>query len=94
MKQAQPTLEQLLADVPRGQPTRKNVVAENVPLANAIQEFLTLKAAEDDRVSGVTLAWFFEHKLRPAFGGPVWFGTVRSYVRNFLGVCHRTGRKL
>lgn len=86
------SIDSLLANTER--PRRPNAVADNAELAESIQQFLALKAADDERVAGLTLSWFYKEKLQPLHDGPVWFGTVRKYVREHLGLDHNTGKAL
>ena len=72
----------LLADVDI--PAKRNVISDNEPLAAAIRHFLDLKLRDDDRVRGITLAWFYREKLRDRFGGPRTMDTVRSFARDIL----------
>lgn len=72
----------------------KNMVSDNKPLADAILEFLQLKATGHPKAAHLTLRWFYEHKLRAEFGGPRWFGTVRKYVREILKLDPATGNPL
>lgn len=65
-------------------PSKRNVVSDNADLAEAIAHFLDLKAAKDERVQGITLAWIYKNKLRDRFGGPRTMDTVRTYVREIL----------
>jgi len=91
-KPAPSSIDGLLADL---QPRRRpNVIDDNRPLAEAIRTFLELKAAGDVRVAGITLKWFYTEKLQAQFGGPVYYGTVRKYVREFLGLDYMTGKSL
>jgi len=73
---------------------RPNIIDDNAPLAEAIRAFLELKAAGDKRVSGITLKWFYTEKLQAQFRGPVYYGTVRKYVREYLGLDYLTGKAL
>ena len=75
-------------------PKNRCSVTANKPLAAAIVEFLDLKQNGDDRVAGITLSWFFEKKLRAAYEGPKWYGTVRDFVRLRLERCPSTGLPL
>ena len=92
-KQPAPSpIDDLLAGL---QPRRRpNVIDDNQPLAGRIKSFLELKAAGDKRVAGITLKWFYTEKLQEQFGGPVYYGTVRKYVREFLGLDYLTGKAL
>jgi hypothetical protein len=75
-------------------PRRSNIIGDNLPLAEAIAAFLTLKANDDPRVAGITLKWFYNEKLQELHNGPVYYGTVRKYVREQLGLDYRTGKAL
>lgn len=75
-------------------PGRRNVITENPPLMQAIAYFLDQKAEGDPRTKHITLAWFYLNKLRDRFDGPVWYGTVRVYVKDFLQRDIKTGRAL
>lgn len=91
MTDPQDLVENLLHDIPaKGQ----SMIEDNPDLAAAIQHFLNLKRDDDPRVKGVTLTWFYNNKLRDAFDGPRWFGTVRKYVREVLKRDPKTGREL
>lgn len=85
-------IDSLLADCPTN--TRPSMVGDNKPLADAIEAFLDLKVAGDERVLGLALSWFYREKLQAQFDGPVWFGTVRTYVRQVLKRDHNTGKVL
>ena len=65
-------------------PSKRNVISDNADLAAAVRHFLDLKKANDPRVAGITLAWFYKNKLRDRFGGPRTMDTVRTYVREIL----------
>jgi len=91
-KPAPSPIDGLLADL---QPRRRpNIIDDNKPLAEAIVAFLSLKGNGDKRVAGITLKWFYTEKLQAQFGGPVYYGTVRKYVREFLGLDYLTGKAL
>lgn len=83
-------IDDLLADCPKI--TRPSMVGDNKPLADAIEAFLDLKVAGDERVMGLALSWFYSEKLQAQFDGPVWFGTVLKYVRQVLKRNPNTGR--
>lgn len=82
-------VDELLAEI--APVARRNAVADNPPLAAAIQRFLELKAAGDPRAH-VSLNWFYREKLRERFGGPN-ITTVCTYVREFLRL-DRNGQPL
>ncbi len=86
------SIDHILAATPR--PRRRNMVADNEPLALAIGDFLRLKSEEDPRVQGLTLRWFYEKKLRALYGGPSWYGTIRRYVHDDLKLNIDTGKSL
>jgi acyl carrier protein phosphodiesterase len=91
-KPAPSPIDDLLADL---QPQKRpNIVADNEPLARAIRSFLTLKAEGDERVAGITLRWFYNQKLQALHDGPVYFGTIRKYVREHLRLDYLTGKAL
>ncbi len=74
-------------------PQQRNMVNDNGPLAEAITYFLKLKAAGDEQVRHLDLAWFYREKLQARFDGPS-IDTVRTYVRKFLKVDWKTGAAL
>jgi len=82
----------MLADVTI--PAKRNVISDNEPLAAAISHFLDLKHRDDDRVRGITLAWFYREKLRDRFGGPRTMDTVRAFARDILRRDPITGEAL
>jgi hypothetical protein len=82
-------VDHLLGDV--NIPSKRNVITDNVDLAKAIEHFMMLKAKDDARVRGITLAWFYAHKLRDCFGGPRSTDTVRTFVREVLRRDIKTG---
>ena len=86
------TVNDLLDDVTV--PGRRSIVADNEPLADAILQFLQLKATGHPKAVHISLKWFYENKLRPEFGGPQTMDTVRSYVRNILKLDPATGNPL
>lgn len=75
-------------------PKKQSIVASNKPLATAIADFLELKAADDERVRGISLCWFYQHKLQPFYAGPACFITIRKFVKQHLGLDYATGVKL
>ena len=76
------------------QPNRRNMICDMPELAAAIDYFLDLKVAEDEQVRGIALSWLYRHGLQAQFDGPIWFGTVRKYVREYLKRDHITGKPL
>lgn len=76
------------------QPNRRNMICDMPELAAAIEYFLDLKAADDEQVRGITLSWLYRSGLQVQFDGPIWFGTVRKYVRQYLKRDHITGKPL
>jgi hypothetical protein len=75
-------------------PTRRNMVIDMPELAAAIKYFLELKAVGHPSAKHITLRWFYIHKLREQFDGPMWFGTVRRYVREVMKLDPATGKSL
>ncbi len=75
-------------------PAYRSVVADNEPLADAILQFLQLKATGHPKALHLTLRWFYVNKLQQEFGGPNYFGTVRDYVRKILKLDIKTGNPL
>lgn len=92
MKKKTRTVNDLLEDVEID--ATKNMVADNEPLADAILQFLQLKATGHPKASHLTLRWFYLNKLRPEFGGPKWYGTVLKYARDVLHLNPQTGNPL
>ena len=86
------TVNKLLRGVK--QPNRRNMICDMPELVEAIEYFLDLKVAGGERVRGITLSWLYKSGLREKFDGPIWFGTVRKYVREYLKRDHRTGKAL
>jgi hypothetical protein len=83
-------VEDFLAKVPKKQ--QISVVAANADLAAALAHFMKLKGADDPRAH-VTLNWFYNNVLRDKFDGPC-ITTVKNYVRDFLKVDFKTGKRL
>jgi len=83
-------VDELLSTIPPKQ--SKSMIAANPELAEAINSFLALKAAGDPRAH-VSLAWFYNNKLRDVFGGPT-FDSVRKYVREVLALDITTGKAI
>lgn len=77
-------VDQLLNEVDA--PRKRNVIADNKPLADAIKYFLELKRTGDEKVKHLSLAWFYRTKLRDRFDGPKTLDTVRTFVREILKV--------
>lgn len=73
---------------------KPGMIELNAPLAEAIEYFMQLRAAEDKRVGHITLAWFYEKKLRPKFGGPKKIDTVKKFIREVLVRDPSTGKPL
>ena len=91
-KKTESIVDDLLGEVQI--PSRRNVISDNKDLAQAIEHFLDLKLRSDPRVQGLTLSWFYTHKLRDRFSGPRTMDTVRAYVRNILNREVSTGAKI
>ena len=91
-KQAPSFFDQLL-DKASARVTQ-SVISDNKPLAEAIQEFLSRKAAGDPKCAHLTLNWFYTNCLRSEFDGPVCMNTVRKYVRDILKLDPSTGNPL
>lgn len=85
-------LDKLLAEA--SEFTTQSVVAENLPLAEAIQEFLARKAAGDEQCAHLSLHWFYLQSLRDHFNGPRCMNTIRKYVREILKLDPSTGKPL
>lgn len=90
MKQPAEIVEGLLADCEP--PRRKSRVHDSPGLAEAIVHFLDLKAADDERVKGLTLRWFYTRKLRERFDGPKAYETIKLFVREELRRDTTTGK--
>lgn len=75
-------------------PTRKNYVRSNAQLMEAIDIFLAHKKKGHPSVEGVSLNWFYRHKIMPVFGGPKCFSSIRTYVRSSLRLDINTGKAL
>lgn len=73
---------------------RRNMIIDMPELGEAIKYFLELKAAGNESAKHITLRWFYIHKLREQFDGPLWLGTVRRYVREVLKLDPATGKPL
>lgn len=73
---------------------KPGMIERNEKLAKAIEHFMDLKRAIDPRVEHVTLAWFYEKKLRPKFDGPKKIETVKIFVREILKCDPQTGKAL
>ena len=73
--------------------TGRSSVRDNPDLAKAIERFLHLKAAGDERAH-VSLTWFYENKLRTLYDGPMSADTVKKFVRKHLQRDFRTGKPL
>ena len=89
---SQAVVDKLLESTP---PTvRRSMIVDMPELAEAIKYFLELKAAGHPSAKHITLRWFYIHKLREKFDGPLWLGTVRKYVREILKLDPATGKPL
>lgn len=75
-------------------PVRKHVLDDNPELVSAVTHFLDLKAADDARVKGITLRWFYLNKLRDAFDGPKTDACIRRYIADVLKRDFQTGKPL
>lgn len=91
-KSSENIVDELLERTPP--PVRRNMIIDMPELAAAIKYFLELKAAGNSSAKHITLRWFYIHKLREQFGGPLWVGTVRRYVREILKLDPATGKPL
>jgi hypothetical protein len=89
-KTAAQVVDDLLATVPA--PKSNAVIASMPELAAAIKRFLELKAVGDPRAH-VSLAWFYNNKLREQYNGPS-MDAVRRHVRDVLHLDVTTGKKL
>ncbi len=85
-------VDNLLSNLPAAK--SKNMICANPDLVEAITHFLHLKARGDEIAKHVTLSWFYDKHLREQFDGPVWFGTVRKFVKEVLKLDHTTGKRL
>lgn len=74
-------IDKILEDIPEY--SRRNAVAANPKLAQAITYFMNLKAGRDPRVEHISLKWFYDHKLRDKYAGPS-YDVVRRFVTDFL----------
>jgi hypothetical protein len=91
-KKPEDVVNELLKDLPP--PRRTNMINDNPELGEAIKYFLEQKAAGNPAMKHITLRWFYMHKLRDRFDGPLWLGTVRKYVREELKLDPATGKPL
>lgn len=92
MSDSENFVDSLLDDIEP--PQKRNMIIKNKPLAEAIAYFLGQKAAGDERAKHLSLAWFYVTHLRDRFGGPRTVDTVRTYVRDVLGLDPSTGEPL
>lgn len=72
-------------------PRKPGMIEKNKPLAKAITHFMKLKFNEDERVEHVSLAWFYENKLRPKYNGPKKIETVKKFISEVLMLDPETG---
>jgi hypothetical protein len=72
-------------DLLEGLPKSTNRVLDRMPdLVSLLLQFLNLKEAGDERVTGLSLKWFYTNKLKPQFPNAPSYDAVRAYVADVL----------